>query len=113
MMLPVEQQITFLYTSDLQQSAQFFELVLGLSCVLDQGGCRIYRIVGQSAFLGVCQRDDVQIDGQSVIFTFVTDEVDAWYQHLQAHQVRCDGEPRLNERYGIYHFFFYDHNGYR
>jgi len=44
-MLPIAEQITFLYTRDIAASARFYEEVLGLELALDQGGCRIYHMV--------------------------------------------------------------------
>ena len=52
---PFDQQVTFLYTRDLGATARFYEQVLGLDLVLDQGTCRIYRI-SADGFLGFCQR---------------------------------------------------------
>ncbi|MBN1582557.1 MAG: VOC family protein [Anaerolineae bacterium] len=111
----IDQQITFLYTRDLQTTAQFYETVLGLSLVLDQGACRIYRITAD-AYLGVCERDNAlrqPTDGSSnVIFTLVTPEVDAWYTHLETLGVVFEQKPVFDERYGIYHCFLRDPNGY-
>ncbi|MCU0511427.1 MAG: VOC family protein [Anaerolineae bacterium] len=110
-MLPVSEQITFLYTTDLARSAPFYEQALGLPLALDQGGCRLYRVIGGRAYLGLCQRATPRTpDG--VIFTFVTPDVDAWYARLVAHGVTCEHAPRVNDTYGIYHFFVRDPNGY-
>lgn len=110
-MLPVDQQITFLYCQDLAATAPFYEDALGLELTLDQGGCRIYRVVGQIAYLGLCQRAEPRAkDG--VIFTFVTQDVDGWYQRITGHGIQCEHEPRINQEYGIYHFFVRDPNGY-
>jgi len=111
MMVSVDSQITFLYCENLSTTAPFYEEVLGLELALDQGGCRIYHIVGRQAYLGICERALPRAkDG--VIFTFVTNEVDAWYEKITSHGISCEHEPRLNEEYGIYHFFVKDPNGY-
>ena len=55
----IDQQITFLYTRDLEVTAHFYQVVLGLSLVLDQGTCRIYQVTSD-AYLGICARDDAQ-----------------------------------------------------
>ena len=52
----IDQQVTFLYTRDLETTAHFYEEVLGLSLVLDQGNCRIYRL-SNDGFLGLCHSD--------------------------------------------------------
>ena len=36
--------ITFCYTLDLKRTAEFYEEIMGLPLVLDQGGCRIYEV---------------------------------------------------------------------
>jgi catechol 2,3-dioxygenase-like lactoylglutathione lyase family enzyme len=109
--LPVDQQITFLYTENIQETAPFYEEFLGLQLVLDQGGCRIYQVVVGSAYIGICQRTARRIyDG--VMFTIVTQNVDAWYERITSQGVVCEHAPRINEEYGIYHFFVKDPNGY-
>lgn len=110
-MLPVDAQITFLYTQDLQKSAYFYEDVLGLPLAVDQGSCRIYRLVDDKAYVGLCERAE-QKPVAGIIFTIVTQDVDSWYHRITKHGVTCDGEPRTTEEYGIYHFFVNDPNGY-
>jgi len=84
---------------------------MGLPLVLNQGGCRIYRVVGE-AFLGFCERTWAPKEPKGILFTLVTDEVDAWYGRLAAAGVLIDNPPVVNETYGIYHFFARDPNGY-
>lgn len=109
---PFEQQITFLYTRDLEASAHFYETLLGLPLALDQGLCRIYQ-VGHGAYLGVCARADAPPGQQSTfIITLVTPDVDGWYSRLMAAGVPSEHPPRHNPTYNIYHFFLRDPNGY-
>ncbi len=108
---PIDEQITFLYTQSIEQSAPFYEDVLGLELALDQGGCRIYHVSGRKAYIGICERARPRA-ADGVIFTFVTQEVDAWYEHITSQGVECENAPRANEEYGIYHFFVKDPNGY-
>lgn len=107
----IDQQVTFLYTRDLESSARFYEEVLGLDLVLDQGSCRIYRI-SESGFLGFCQREEVPLPPKGIIFTLVTTAVDEWYEYLCARGVVFDNSPVLNSDYNIYHCFLRDPNGY-
>ena len=108
---PIQQQVTFFYTHDLDATAAFYENVIGLPLVLDQGVCRIYR-VSSAAFVGFCTRDAAQpIHTDSAIFTLVTDAVDEWHAHLLAHNVTIEKPPTLNATYNIYHLFARDPNG--
>ena len=105
-------QITFCYTDNLERTTQWYEKVLGLELAIDQGKCRIYRVAGQG-FLGICERAAVGINHDDMILTFVTDDVDGWYNRLRRFRAIVIGEPETNQEYGIYHFFARDPNGYR
>ncbi len=111
-MLRFDSQITFCYTDNLARTAEWYEQVLGLRLAVDQGKCRIYQVAGQS-FIGFCQRDAVGINHDDLILTFVTDDVDGWYDRLRGHRAITSGEPATSEGFGIYHFFARDPNGYR
>jgi len=107
-----EQQVTFLYCRDLRASAAFYEETMGLELVLDQGGCRIYR-VSADAFLGVCQvRPGRAVAPEGVIVTLVTADVDGWHARLAARGVAFEAPPTANPDFGIYHCFLRDPDGY-
>ncbi len=107
---PFDQQITFLYTGDLASTARFYEETLGLPLALDQGDCRIYR-VSRDGLLGFCRRaGGAQPAG--IILTLVTQDVDGWHTRLVERGVEFDSPPAFNPRYGIYHCFLRDPNGY-
>ena len=107
-----DQQVTFLYCRDLGASRAFYEDLLGLSLVLDQGGCRIYRI-GKDSFLGICQvREGRSVAPDGVIVTFVTDDVDGWYERLAAKGVSFEKTPQSYAEFRIYHCFLRDPDGY-
>ena len=108
-----DQQITFLYVGDLDVSAAFYEQAVGLDLVLVQpAGCRIYR-TAPGSFLGLCRnRPDRQPPGDGLTVCLVTDAVDEWHRRLTGAGVTCDGPPRLNADYGIYHFYFRDPDGH-
>ena len=110
---PFDQQVTFLYATDLARSAEFYGETLGLPLVLDQGACRIFQ-VSKDGFLGVCQcADGSSVKPEGIIVTLVTDDVDGHYQRLQDRGVVTDGVPKTNEKFNIYHFFLSDPDGYK
>ncbi|MBN1250470.1 MAG: VOC family protein [Anaerolineae bacterium] len=107
----IDQQITFLYTRDLSKTADFYERVMLMPLVLDQGTCRIYHVAGD-AYLGFCERDETADKPTGILCTLVTDEVDAWYTYLRSEGIPIERMPTVNKVYGIYHFFALDPNGY-
>ena len=109
--LPIDAQITFLSTDNLDDTADFYERLFRFPLALDQGACRIYQ-VREGAFLGFCERQAPPADHQGVIFTLVSDQVDEWHRHLAALGVPIEKEPTLNPECQIYHCFLRDPNGY-
>ncbi len=108
---PIDQQVTFLYTRDLATTANFYENVMKLSLVLDQGSCRIYRVT-QDGFLGFCDRIEAPQQPVGVLFTIVTSAVDEWYEYLKEQRVYVEKSPTLNPEFNIYHCFVRDPNNY-
>jgi catechol 2,3-dioxygenase-like lactoylglutathione lyase family enzyme len=113
---PLDEQITFIYTTDMAASDAFYAGQLELPLALDQGSCHIYRLTA-AGYLGVCQRPAETIQAvdprkRGVIITLVTQEVDRWHQHLVAKGVRFESPPQFNAEYDIYHCFLRDPNGY-
>ncbi len=107
----IHQQVTFLYTRDLAATARFYEEIVGLKLVLDQGDCRIYA-VSRGGYLGFCQREETPEQPTGVIITLVTPKVDEWHQSLTGQGVVFEQPPAFNSQYNIYHCFVRDPNGY-
>jgi catechol 2,3-dioxygenase-like lactoylglutathione lyase family enzyme len=108
---PISQQITFLYTHDLAQTARFYEEVLELPLALDQGACRIYR-VSSDGYLGFCQSVNAPELPTGIIITLVSPDVDNWHCYLHDRDVEFEKPPEVNPKYDIYHCFLRDPNGY-
>ncbi|MGQ9548547.1 MAG: VOC family protein [Roseiflexus sp.] len=108
-----DQFVTFIYVRDLRVSATFYENLLGLPLMLDQGSCRIYRVVGD-AFLGICQRREAvdPLPSGALILTLVTNDVDGWHRYLAESGVVVEKPPQYNSAYNIYHCFLRDPDGY-
>jgi catechol 2,3-dioxygenase-like lactoylglutathione lyase family enzyme len=107
----IQQQVTFLHSEDLEETRVFYENVLGLSLVLDQGLCLIFRTTAD-AYLGFCQHLQGAEFLSGVIVTLVTDEVETWYGYLEQQGLLIDKPPEYNEKFNIFHFFLRDPNGY-
>ena len=108
---PIVQQVTFLRCTDLPAADSFYGGLLGLPLVLDQGPCRIYRAAGD-AFVGLCTGIEGDMGRSGVILTFVTGDVDGWYQRLSNADVPTRGAPAHNTTYNIYNFFAEDPDGH-
>jgi catechol 2,3-dioxygenase-like lactoylglutathione lyase family enzyme len=104
-------QITFLPSSDLARSREFYEGTLGFDLVVDQGSCHIFR-TAPAGFVGTCLRDRVTAS-DGVIFTVVVDDVDGWCARIAAGggPDAIERGPEHSEHYGIYHAFLRDPDG--
>lgn len=103
--------ILFLGTKNLNLTHRFYTDLMVLNLVIDQGTCRIYQVPGEG-FIGFCEHLDVCRIGRSPILTFVTDEVDQVYMKLKQSGADIPEAPVHNEKFGIYHFFVKDPQGY-
>ncbi|MCR9255459.1 MAG: VOC family protein [Alphaproteobacteria bacterium] len=111
MTIQAKQQLTFIYTYDLDGSARFLSDVLGLEQVLDQGACRIFRVAG-TAFLGVCARENRHKEPNGIVYSFVVDDVNATCRALADKGVILEAPPAYSEQFKVYSAFFRDPNGY-
>ncbi len=104
--------ISWVYTEDLDKSASFYADVLGLECVRDVGGARIFATL-EGAAIGVCRiYADRVVEPRGGMISIVTDEVDAWYQRLLDKGADITQPPHRLEQFGIYTFFVADPDGY-
>jgi catechol 2,3-dioxygenase-like lactoylglutathione lyase family enzyme len=113
--MTTELAITFLYYRDLTAAAAFYEDIMGLALVIDQGWSKIYRLCG-SAHVGLV--DEARgmhraADAKPVQLCLRVSDVDEWYAY--AHRLRL---PNLSHRFenhelGIRAFVFEDPEGYQ
>ncbi len=110
----LDQMITFIYVSDLDQSKRFYEEIMGFPLRLDQGTCRIVEINQKGGgLLGYCSHEKNSTPVNGLVITLITSSVDDWYNYLTDCGVMIQGPPTHNDKYKIYHFFFSDPDGYR
>ena len=104
--------ITFYYYDDIARIAPFYEDVLGLELVLDQGLARIYRIAGASYF-GIVDGNRGHLRAQptsAALLTILAEDVAGWHARLSARGV--DGLSDILTGRFCEHFFFADPAGY-
>jgi len=104
--------VTFIYTPDPQRAFRFYEDMLGLPLVRDEGAARIYRIAA-GGYLGVCRESSerpCRPDG--ICLSLVTDDVDGWHERLAARGVIAEGPPVALPEFGVYSFFLRDPDGH-
>ncbi|MFZ5916441.1 MAG: VOC family protein [Chloroflexota bacterium] len=107
-------QITFLYYQEMAPVAAFFQEILGLELVEDQGWARIYRVAG-AAFLGIVAGEKgfhAPRPENAVLVTLVVDDVTAWYERLRASGVEMLSQVQHRADIQIRCFFFRDPGGY-
>jgi len=107
--MQIDGNIIFLRVSDIERSHTFYVKGLGLSLVVDQGDCQIYRLTDTS-YLGVCERPEPV--ASNVIVTIVSDDVAGWHERFVSAGADVDGPPRDNPEYRIHHFFANDPDGH-
>ena len=110
----IQSQITFLYYDDLAPIADFYENVLRLPLVEDQGFARIYRLTA-SSYVGIVDGQEgfhAPKAGNAVLLTMAVEDVDAWYAYLSARDVKILREPQSYDSVQVRCFFFEDPGGY-
>ncbi len=112
--LGVQANIVFLYYKDVPRAQRFYEEILGLRLAVDQGFAKIYQ-VSPTSFVGLV--DEAQglhrvSDAKPVTLSFVTREIDAWYDWLVSKGVKVRGPVRDATRHPTRGFVAYDPEGY-
>ncbi|MGB0589991.1 MAG: VOC family protein [Myxococcota bacterium] len=107
---PFQQSVCFFPCADLDAAQAFYEGMLGVPMVLDQGACRIFQI-SSTGFIGFCtHREPDAVDGP--IITLVTTDVEGVTATLQDAGVTFESPLAHNPRFNITHAFLRDPDGY-
>ncbi|NJN43048.1 MAG: VOC family protein, partial [Flammeovirgaceae bacterium] len=80
--------ITWLYYKDMLRMQKFYEEVLGLSMVADQGWAKIYQS-SETGFIGlVDERRGMHsfTEKKAVNVSFILDDVDGWFDYVKESQ---------------------------
>ncbi len=104
--------ITFLYYDDFEYGINFFENVLELNLVMDQGFARVYQ-VNEKAFLGIVQKRDTSELAGSTLFSLTTANVDREFERVKALGTINLSEMKYFESIPLKSFFFDDKEGHK
>lgn len=112
--LTVQANIVFLYYRDVPAAQRFYEDVIGLTLTVDQGFAKIYQ-VSPTSFIGLV--DEAQglhraSEAKPVTVSFVTEQIDQWYEYLMAKGVKMRGPIGNATRHPTRGFVAYDTEGY-
>lgn len=112
--LPVQANIVFLYYKDLAAAQKFYEDVLGLKLIVDQGFSKIYQ-TSPTSFVGLVDEKHGMhsaSETKAVTLSFVTEEIDEWYRYLRSRGVKIRSPIENSNRHPTRGFVAYDPEGY-
>lgn len=98
--------IVFFRTKQPKALRDFYVGKVGMDVWLEQEDCTIYQ--HGNLLLGFCVRETLDFCGIITFYFDTKDEVDMIYDRFRQ---ESEEEPRINEKYHIYHFFVRDPEG--
>ncbi len=112
--LGVDATLVFLYYRDMDRAEAFYGGVLGLDLVVEQAFATIYQI-SPTSFVGLVDESrgmHRSSEAKPVTLSFITDEVDEWYEYLVSQGVEMRGPVRDSANHPTRNFVAYDPEGY-
>lgn len=100
--------IIFLKTRSLDTVLEFYVDLVGMEVWLTQADCIILK--HGNLLLGFCEKLEGDIDFGGII-TFFYDTWEEVYDMHRKFSEEAEGEPKVNPKYKIYHFFARDPEG--
>ena len=110
-----EKLITFLYSVDLPRAMAFYENVIGLKLVIDQGWSKIYEVTS-SGYIGLVDQARGSHRAhpvKPVQICMRVAGVDAWHRYLLDEGITITKGPRDVPELKIRAFVFNDPEGYQ
>lgn len=108
--------VTWLYYRDLERMQQFYENVLGLPQIVDQGWAKIYQ-VSSSGFIGLVDESRGMhrfTEKKAVNISFIIDDIEGWFETVKrgkAFPLRSD-TLEIGGEHKYQAFVGYDPGGY-
>lgn len=112
--LNVQANHLFLYYKDLAKAQKFYEEILGLKRVLDYGFASIHQI-SATTYVGLVDESrgmHKSTEPKTVTLSFITNEVDDWYQYLTKKGVQMHHPLADATRHPTRGFVALDSEGY-
>ena len=80
--------ITWLYYKDILSMQRFYEEVLGLEIVADQGWTKIYKVTNTGYVGLVDERRGMHqfTEDKGVTVSFILDDLESWFDYVSEHQ---------------------------
>jgi catechol 2,3-dioxygenase-like lactoylglutathione lyase family enzyme len=112
--LGIQANIVWLYYRDLDAAQRFYEEVLRLELVTDQGFAKVYAC-SATGYIGLV--DEAQglhrfSEEKSVTVSFISSQVDEWYSYLKERELKMREELSDGESIPVRTFVTYDIAGY-
>ncbi len=106
--------VVWFYYRDMEGLQRFYEDVLGLDLIVDQGWAKIYP-VGPTGYFGLVDEQRGMhnfTEEKGVTLSFITEDIDGWYEYLSNHDgIRLRSES-VSEAERHRAFVAYDPGGY-
>ena len=113
--LSIQATVQWLYYRDLEVMQQFYEALLGVELLVDQGWAKVYPVAG-SGFIGLVDGErglHQATEQKGVTISFFTDDVDAWFARAAATSGFELRTPEIGDESGRVRVFVgYDPEGY-
>ena len=113
--LGIQATVLWLYYRDLEAMQPFYEALLGVPLLVDQGWAKVYPVTG-GGFIGLVDGErglHQATEQKGVTVSFFTDDVDAWFTHAAAVPGLELRTPEVTDESGFVRVFVgYDPEGY-
>ena len=113
--LTISATVLWLYYAELRPIQDFYEQVLGLEMIVDQGWAKVYPI-SRTGFVGFVDGSrglHNATEQKGVTISFLTDDIEAWFEHMQLQERFAFRTEELGDESGrVRTFIGYDPAGY-
>jgi len=106
--------VVWFYYKDMEGIQRFYEEVLGMDLIVDQGWAKIYP-AGPTGYFGLVDEKlgmHNYTEQKAVTMSFFTADIDGWYEHLSTNDAIEMRSPRIEEEDEYRAFVAYDPEGY-